>query len=125
MSCQSSGTGIGLTAETVNRHMQESHQQALNMFLRGYNTKPEALLSDSLMPAESSGLVVLANIPFVSLCEHHLVPFFGRASIAFLPHQKVVGLGKLVSTVEVLAQRLQFQERLTESIADVVNGVLE
>jgi GTP cyclohydrolase I len=77
------------------------------------------------MPAESSGLVVLADIPFVSLCEHHLLPFFGKASVAFLPAQNVVGLGKLVSTVEVLAQRLQFQERLTESIADVIQRVLE
>ncbi|NLK28397.1 MAG: GTP cyclohydrolase I FolE [Clostridiales bacterium] len=71
-------------------------------------------------PAESNGMVLEKDIPFYSVCEHHLVPFFGKAHIAYIPDGKVVGLSKLARTVEVFARRPQIQEQLTSQIADAI-----
>ncbi len=77
-------------------------------------------LSTTFEVSESSGMVVQRDIPFYSTCEHHLLPFFGKAHIAYLPNGRVVGLSKLARTVEVYARRLQLQERLTAQIADAL-----
>ncbi len=77
-------------------------------------------LSTTFEVPENSGMVVEQDIPFYSTCEHHLLPFFGKAHIAYLPNGRVVGLSKLARTVEVYARRLQLQERLTAQIADAL-----
>lgn len=93
--------------------------------LLGYDKNPEEILSktfdvDSAGDKNANGIVVVKNIPFYSCCEHHLVPFFGTASIAYIPRERVVGLSKFARLVECYARRLQVQERLTKQIIDDV-----
>lgn len=85
----------------------------------GYTTSAEEHLA-TRFAAPGGGIVVERDIRFYSVCEHHLLPFFGRAAIAYLPQGEVVGLSKLARTVEVFARRLQLQERLTAQVADAV-----
>ncbi len=91
--------------------------------LSGYEKNPREILSktfdvDSAGDVNANGIVVVKNIPFYSCCEHHLVPFFGKVSIAYIPEGKVVGLSKFARLVECYARRLQVQERLTKQIID-------
>ena len=86
----------------------------------GVNQDASEHLSTTFEVSESSGMVVERDIPFYSICEHHLLPFFGKAHIAYFPHGRVVGLSKLARTVEVYARRLQLQERLTAQVADAL-----
>ncbi len=98
--------------------LRETPRRVANMFeevLGGYNAEDEYTLF-----TESSDLVVLGGVKFFSLCEHHLLPFFGLAHIAYLPRGKVVGLSKLARIVNKYARRLQVQERMTEQIADEI-----
>lgn len=98
--------------------------------LKGYNDDPQAILSkqfDVQASAEkdTNGIVVVKDIEFYSQCEHHLVPFFGTVSIAYLPSQKVVGLSKFARLVECYARRLQVQERMTKQIIEAIMQYLE
>ncbi|BDQ27750.1 GTP cyclohydrolase 1 [Helicobacter heilmannii] len=90
----------------------------------GYKQDPKEILSAALC-APSSGLVVLQNIEFYSVCEHHLLPFFGRVSVGYLPNVKIVGLGAIVRLVECFSRRLQIQERLSTQIATSLQECLE
>jgi GTP cyclohydrolase I len=85
--------------------------------LSGYQTDLLELLNEALFDSEHSELVVVRNIQFYSLCEHHLLPFFGQAHVAYLPDRKIIGLSKIPRLVEMYARRLQVQERLTTQIA--------
>lgn len=84
----------------------------------GYHVDPERLIHGAVFDVEYSEMVVVKDVPFYSLCEHHLLPFFGTASVAYIPSGRVIGLSKIPRIVEAYARRLQVQERLTVQIAD-------
>jgi GTP cyclohydrolase IA len=97
----------------------EKFAEAYQEFFKGIGVDPLAILADAF-PAEQNDVVILKDIELVSICEHHLLPFTGVAHIAYLPNQKVIGLGRLPKLVEVLAARPQLQENLTAQIADAI-----
>ena len=90
----------------------------------GYGQDPRAIVGDALFDAEYDEMVVVRDVEIYSLCEHHLLPFYGRCHIAYLPTEKIVGLSKLARLVEAFARRLQVQERLTTEIANAINDIL-
>jgi GTP cyclohydrolase I len=92
--------------------------------LQGYHTDPIALINGALFEVDYDEMVVVKDIEYYSLCEHHLVPFYGVAHVAYIPHGKVIGLSKLPRIVDMFARRLQVQERMTRQIADFVNEAL-
>jgi GTP cyclohydrolase I len=90
----------------------------------GYHVDPDRLINGAVFDVDYSEMVVVKDIPFYSLCEHHLLPFFGTAAVAYIPRGKVIGLSKIPRIVEMYARRLQVQERMTQQIADFVNDTL-
>ena len=98
---------------------------SLRFLTEGYSMQPEEVVGDALFECKSDGLVTVRDIPFYSLCEHHLLPFFGRAHIGYLPTGRVIGLSKLPRLVDMFAHRLQLQERLTHQVADAVLSVTD
>jgi GTP cyclohydrolase I len=90
----------------------------------GYHVDPDRLVNGAVFDVEYSEMVVVKDIPFYSLCEHHLLPFFGKAAVAYIPRGKVIGLSKIPRVVEMYARRLQVQERMTQQIADFLNDRL-
>lgn len=100
--------------------------KALREVTVGYNQDAREILRSAIFDAsDSQGLVLVRDIPFYSLCEHHLLPFFGQVHIAYLPGTHITGLSKLARAVEVYARRLQVQERLTRQIAEVIADALD
>jgi len=91
----------------------------------GYHVDPERLINNAVFDVAYSEMVVVKEIPFYSLCEHHLLPFFGTASVAYIPRGRVIGLSKIPRVVEMYARRLQVQERLTQQIAEFLQERLE
>ena len=87
----------------------------------GYHVNPDRLLNGAVFAEPYSEMVVVKDIPFYSLCEHHLLPFFGSASVAYIPRGRVVGLSKIPRIVEMYARRLQIQERLTKQVAEFLD----
>jgi GTP cyclohydrolase IA len=98
--------------------------ESMRFLTKGYAEDPAAMLNSALFDITYDEMVVVRDIEFYSLCEHHLLPFFGRVHIGYLPSQKVVGLSKLPRLVDVFARRLQIQERLTTEIAETFEEVL-
>jgi GTP cyclohydrolase IA len=98
---------------------------SLAWLTRGYGQSVESVVGDALFEEEHQHMVMVRDIEFYSLCEHHLLPFFGRVHVAYIPDGRIVGLSKLPRIVEVFARRLQVQERLTEEIACAIDDVLE
>jgi GTP cyclohydrolase IA len=90
----------------------------------GYHVDPERLINGAIFDVAYSEMVVVKDIPFYSLCEHHLLPFFGNAAVAYIPRGRVIGLSKIPRVVEMYARRLQVQERLTQQIADFLQDRL-
>ena len=86
----------------------------------GYQQDPKAILNQALFTSSNNEMVLVRDIEFYSLCEHHMLPFFGRVSVAYIPDGKVVGLSKIPRIVDAFARRLQIQEQLTEQIADAI-----
>ncbi|MEZ4387682.1 MAG: GTP cyclohydrolase I FolE [Candidatus Krumholzibacteriia bacterium] len=84
----------------------------------GYVADPDAMVQKALFTAEGKEMIVVKDIDFYSLCEHHMLPFFGKAAVAYIPNGKIVGLSKIARVVEAYARRLQVQERLTAQIAE-------
>jgi GTP cyclohydrolase IA len=94
--------------------------QALSYLTRGYAMDPGKVINDALYTEDYEEMIVQKDIDFYSLCEHHLLPFFGKAHVAYIPHHKIVGISKLARLVDVYARRLQVQERLTNQIATTI-----
>ncbi len=92
--------------------------------LRGYHANPTALINSALFEVDYDEMVVVKDIEYYSLCEHHLLPFYGVAHVAYIPRGKVLGLSKIPRVVDMFARRLQVQERMTRQIADFLNDVL-
>jgi GTP cyclohydrolase I len=99
--------------------------KAFEFLTRGYFQDPRQVLNDALFDVKSDEMVIVKDIDFYSLCEHHLLPFFGRCHIAYLPRTKVVGLSKLPRLVDVYARRLQVQERMTTEIAETIDQLIK
>ena len=99
--------------------------KALKEMTKGYAMDPHKILTSALFTEENDEMVTVKNIEFYSLCEHHVMPFFGKAHISYIPNGKIVGLSKLPRIVEVFARRLQVQERLTNQIADAIQEALQ
>lgn len=99
--------------------------RAMRFLTGGHAEDPRTILNDALFDVSYDEMVLVKDIDFYSLCEHHMLPFFGRAHIAYLPNGKVVGLSKLPRLVDMFSRRLQVQERLTTELAEVIESVLQ
>lgn len=107
--------------------LQRTPQRIAKMYgelLAGYQVDIDTLVNDALFAVDYQELIVVKDIEFYSLCEHHLLPFFGRAHVAYIPGEKVIGLSKIPRIVEMYARRLQVQERMTQQIATQLEEVL-
>ena len=99
--------------------------KAMQFLTSGYSTEVEDVVRDAVFHEDAREMVVVKDIEFYSLCEHHMLPFFGHAHVGYLPNGKVIGLSKIARVVDVFARRLQVQERLTTQIADGLFGALD
>ena len=109
--------GLSRTPERVAKAMQ--------FLVKGYKDDPEALLRKALFTVSYDEMVIVKDVEMFSLCEHHMLPFFGKVHVAYIPNGKVIGLSKIPRLVEVFARRLQVQERLTRQIADAIQEAIE
>jgi len=109
-------TGLARTPERV--------ANAYTELLEGYRIDPIELLNDALFDVTYDEMVIVRDIEFYSLCEHHMIPFLGRAHVAYLPNGRVIGLSKIPRLVDMFARRLQVQERMTRQIADLLDELL-
>ena len=98
--------------------------KALRFFTRGYQENPQRILGEALFDVSYDEMVLVKDIEFYSLCEHHMLPFLGRAHVAYIPNGKILGLSKIARLVEIFARRLQVQERLTVEIAETLESEL-
>lgn len=108
--------GLIRTPERVARASEE--------IFSGYTTDPEALINNALFNVDYDQMVVVKDINFYSMCEHHILPFFGKAHVAYLPKGKVIGLSKIPRIVDMFARRLQVQERMTQQIATFIQETI-
>jgi GTP cyclohydrolase I len=95
-------------------------ERAMRFLTSGYRTDIDSVINEALFSVDYNEMVIVRDIDFYSLCEHHLLPFFGKCHIAYLPQGKVIGLSKIPRIVDVFSRRLQIQERLTQQIADII-----
>lgn len=107
------------------RRTPERVEKALRFFTKGYSQNPEEVLNNALFVENYDEMVIVKDIDLFSMCEHHLLPFFGRCHVAYIPQKKIVGLSKIVRIVEIFSRRLQVQERLTSEIADTIFKTLD
>ncbi len=109
--------GLQLTPERV--------RKSLEFLTRGYTEDPDTLLKGALFTVDYDEMVIVKDIEMFSLCEHHMLPFFGKVHVAYIPNGKVMGLSKVPRLVELFSRRLQIQERLTTQIAETIQKVIE
>jgi GTP cyclohydrolase IA len=107
------------------RRTPERFEKALRFLTSGYRQDPQKLLNGAMFSVCYDEMVVVKDIELYSLCEHHLLPFFGKCHVAYIPNKKVVGLSKIARLVNMYARRLQIQERLTSQIAQTINDTLK
>ena len=108
--------GLAKTPERVER--------AMRWLTRGYDMDAAEVIGDALFEEDHQNMIVVRDIEFYSMCEHHMLPFFGKAHVAYIPDGRIVGLSKVARVVEVFARRLQVQERLTDQIAEALEEAL-
>lgn len=120
---------LPLLGEDSNREgLQKTPQrveESLKFLTQGYHTDLDDVLKDALFDEACDEMVIVRNIELFSMCEHHLLPFYGRCHVAYLPDGKIIGLSKIPRIVDVFARRLQVQERMTKQIADTIWEVLK
>lgn len=109
--------GLQGTPERIGRMYEE--------ILGGYRQDPVALINDALFEAEYDDMVIVRDIEYYSLCEHHMLPFMGRAHVAYIPSGRVIGLSKIPRIVDMFSRRMQVQERMTRQIADFICEVID
>jgi len=109
--------GLARTPERV--------RKALQFLTKGYSEDPEALLKEALFSERYDEMVIVKDVEMFSLCEHHMLPFFGKVHVAYIPNGKVIGLSKIPRLIELFSRRLQIQERLTTQIAETIQKVVE
>src|SRR5579864_6207247 len=107
------------------RHTPERFERALRYLTSGYRQDPEKVLNGAMFQVCYDQMVVVKDIDFFSLCEHHILPFFGKCHVAYLPNKRVVGLSKIPRLVNMFARRLQIQERLTNQIAQAIQNCIQ
>ena len=120
---------IDLLGEDVSRDglikTPERAAKAMKFLTEGYEKDPKEILRGAMFDEDYNEMVIVKDIELYSLCEHHMLPFFGKAHIAYIPNGRIVGLSKLPRVVDVFSRRLQVQERLTQQILDCINDTLE
>ena len=120
---------ISLLGEDVDREglvkTPERASKAMKFLTSGYEIDPAAILKGAMFKEDYKEMVIVKDIEFYSLCEHHMLPFFGKAHIAYIPNGHIVGLSKLPRVVDVFARRLQVQERLTDQILNCISDTLK
>jgi GTP cyclohydrolase I len=99
--------------------------KAMKFLVKGYKDDPEALLRNALFTVNYDEMVIVKDVEMFSLCEHHLLPFFGKVHVAYIPNGKVIGLSKIPRLIEAFSRRLQIQERLTTQIAEAIQNTIE
>jgi len=100
-------------------------EQALKFLTSGYEADVDTVINNALFTVDYSEMVIVKDIDFYSLCEHHLLPFFGKCHVAYVPSKKVIGLSKIPRLVDIYSRRLQVQERLTNQIADIIREKID
>jgi GTP cyclohydrolase I len=103
----------------------ERVEKAIQFLTRGYTENPAKLLQDALFDVDYDEMVIVKDVEMFSLCEHHMLPFYGKVHVAYLPKGKVIGLSKIPRLIDVFARRLQVQERLTKEIADTIQNAID
>ncbi len=98
--------------------------EALRYLTRGYTMDLREVLNDAFFEASGDGMVIVRNVEYFSLCEHHLLPFFGRVHVGYIPREQIIGLSKVGRVVDVFARRLQVQERMTTQIAEAIDRAI-
>ena len=119
---------LGMLGEDPSReglaHTPERYEKAMRYLTRGYEESLEQIVNGALFHAESDEMVIVKDIEFFSMCEHHLLPFYGKIHVAYLPKERVIGLSKIPRIVNMFARRLQLQERLTQQVAEAVETAI-
>lgn len=122
-------TMLEIMGEDVNREgllkTPERVFKAYEFMTSGYDKDPSEVLNDALFNTSNSEMVLIRDIEFYSLCEHHILPIIGKAHVAYIPNKKVVGLSKIPRMVNIFARRLQIQEQMTEQIANAIQSVIK
>jgi GTP cyclohydrolase IA len=105
-------------------HTPERYEKAMRFLTRGYEESLEQIVNGALFHVQCDEMVIVKDIEFFSMCEHHLLPFFGKIHVAYLPKDQVIGLSKIPRIVNMFARRLQLQERLTQQVAEAVETAI-
>ncbi len=119
---------LGLLGEDTEREgLQKTPMRvakAMQMLTRGYTQDPHKVLTDALFAEKYNQMVIVKDIDFFSMCEHHMLPFYGKAHVAYIPNGYITGLSKIARVVDIYSHRLQVQERLTQQIKDCIENTL-